>query len=124
MDVTRVGYYPPPPPAQTPAPAPVAVEVEAPTPAEVTVAVEEAALARAVERSEANLERAVTELNQSLASYARHMSINMHQATGRAMVTVYDTSTQEVIREIPPERILDAHASLLELAGLFVDTRG
>jgi flagellar protein FlaG len=85
---------------------------------------EEAELARAVQRSEVKLERAVAELNQSLASYARHMSISMHQATGRAMVTVYNTDTREIIREIPPEKVLDAHASLMEIAGLFVDTRG
>ena len=32
--------------------------------------------------------------------------------------------TNEAVREIPPQRVLDAHASLLELAGLFMDTRG
>jgi flagellar protein FlaG len=52
------------------------------------------------------------------------MSIGHHEATGRTMVTVYNTDTTEVIREIPPERVLDAHASLLEMAGLFMDKRG
>jgi flagellar protein FlaG len=52
------------------------------------------------------------------------MSIDTHAATGRIMVAVYDTNTTEVIREIPPERVLDAHASLLEMAGLILDRRG
>jgi flagellar protein FlaG len=70
------------------------------------------------------LDRAVTELNRSLSSYRRHMSIRMHTETNRRMVRVYDSETDEVIREIPPEGILDAHANLLELAGLLIDQRG
>jgi|GEM_PF-733418 len=73
---------------------------------------------------EVRLERAVTELNHSLTPHTRHMSVGRHEATGRTMIRVYNTTTAEVIREIPPERVLDAHASLLELAGLFMDTRG
>jgi flagellar protein FlaG len=97
---------------------------QANVPMPARAAAEEAELARAVERSEAKLERAVDELNKSLATYMRHMSINMHQATGRVMVTVYNSDTREVIREIPPEKVLDAHASLMEMAGLLVDKKG
>jgi len=70
------------------------------------------------------LHRAVKEVNVSIASYSRHMNIHFHEATGRRVVTVYDSETNEAIREIPPERVLDAHASMMELAGLFVDKRG
>ena len=70
------------------------------------------------------LSRAVTAVNTSIASYSRHMSIKFHEPTGRRIVTVYDSETNEAVREIPPERVLDAHASLLELAGLFMDQRG
>jgi flagellar protein FlaG len=38
------------------------------------------------------------------------------------MVKVMDINTNEVIREIPPEKVLDAFAAALELAGVFVDT--
>lgn len=71
-----------------------------------------------------SLRRAVTSVNTSIASHMRHLSINVHQATGRHIVTVYDSETNQAIREIPPERVLDAHASILEIAGLFVDRRG
>lgn len=70
------------------------------------------------------LRRAVSEVNSSIATYRRHLDIRIHEATGRRMITVYDSETNEAIREIPPERVLDAHATILELAGLFVDTRG
>jgi uncharacterized FlaG/YvyC family protein len=40
------------------------------------------------------------------------------------MVTVRNTETGETVREIPPEAVLEAHAHMLELAGLFLDVRG
>jgi flagellar protein FlaG len=70
------------------------------------------------------LSRAVSAINTSISSHSRHLSVSFHEATGRRMVTVYDSETNEAIREIPPQRVLDAHASILELAGLFVDRRG
>jgi len=39
-------------------------------------------------------------------------------------VTVYNSDTNEVVREIPPDRVLDVHANVMEMAGLFMDTRG
>ena len=40
------------------------------------------------------------------------------------MVKIIDTNTQEVIKEVPPEKILDMVASMMERAGLIVDRRG
>lgn len=78
------------------------------------------------ERTEVSsvLRRVVNDINTTIETYGRHLSIRLHEATGRHIVTVYDSSTNEAIREIPPERVLDAHAGLLELAGLLVDARG
>ena len=126
MEVNRVTYAPPPPlptPVAAPAePAPAPVEIlSAPMPVPPPVPANEA---EAPERTGQRLERAVTELNRSLSPYQRHMSIGHHEAANRTMVTVYNTETNEVIREIPPERVLDAHASLLEMAGLLMDRRG
>jgi len=128
MDVNRVANYqpvaPPPPPvaptggAEAAAPvAPVRVEA-APQPVEASYNVER------IEATIEQLERAVAEINQTISSYQRHLSVSLHQATGRHMVTVYNTDTSEVIREIPPQRVLDAHVNLLEMAGLMLDTRG
>jgi flagellar protein FlaG len=63
-------------------------------------------------------------VNASIASYRRHLDIRVHEATGQRMVRVYNSETNDVVREIPSEQVLDAHAHLLELAGLFMDTRG
>ena len=39
------------------------------------------------------------------------------------MVQVLDAETEEVLREIPPERILDLVASIEKAIGLIVDER-
>jgi len=71
-----------------------------------------------------SLRRAVDEINSSIAVYRRHLGIRHHEPTNRRIVTVYDSDTNEVLREIPPESVLEAHANMLEMVGLFVNTRG
>ncbi|MCL2387119.1 MAG: flagellar protein FlaG [Defluviitaleaceae bacterium] len=117
MDVYRTGYAP----APVPAPgsgefAPAAAQAPAPQVSE----------ARPAEtRSEGDsLRRAVDGINSSLATHGRHLSIRHHEPTNRRIVTVYDSNTNEIVREIPPERVLAAHANMLEMAGLLMDTRG
>lgn len=135
MDVTRInggGYAPAPPPPPVPgsgefAPAPP-VEVQAAPPVQpvAEVRVESSERGERYERSEGRdaLRRAVDEINSSIAIYRRHLGIRHHEPTNRRIVTVYDSDTNEVIRQIPPESVLEAHASMLEMAGIFVNTRG
>ncbi|MCL2216190.1 MAG: flagellar protein FlaG [Defluviitaleaceae bacterium] len=132
MDVRINGYQAPPPPpgtggvevadAQAPSPA-VPLPAQAPV---MDVQAFVAAETRNVERAESSelLNSAVGAINTSIAIHNRHLSISIHEATGRRMVTVYDSTTNEAIREIPPQRVLDAHANILALAGLFMDARG
>jgi flagellar protein FlaG len=136
MDVSRVngaGYQPPPPPPPTSGSSqPVAspeTNVSVPAPRIIPsgdAVVSDSFDTRAEGRAEGTdaLRRAVGAINTTMASYSRHMSVTFHEATGRNSVTVYDSETNEAVREIPPQRVLDAHANLLELAGLFVDSRG
>ena len=39
------------------------------------------------------------------------------------MVKIINSTNDEVIKEIPPEKILDIIAGLMELAGIIVDER-
>ncbi|MCL2199494.1 MAG: flagellar protein FlaG [Defluviitaleaceae bacterium] len=70
------------------------------------------------------LRRAVSEINSSIAIYRRHLGVSHHEATNRRIITVYDSDTNEVVRQIPPESVLEAHANMLEMVGIFMDTRG
>ncbi len=50
-------------------------------------------------------------------------SFKYHEETNRISITVRDKDTDEVIREIPPEKALDMIAKAWELAGLVVDEK-
>ena len=66
------------------------------------------------------------ELEQILEQTAgadRYLRFEKHDKTGKWMVRVCDSQTDEVIKEIPPERILDMVGRFCELAGLLVDEK-
>ena len=46
-----------------------------------------------------------------------------HEGTGRMTVTMVDKDTDEVIREIPPERLLDMMSKMEELVGILFDAK-
>ncbi len=48
-----------------------------------------------------------------------HFSI--HEATGRTFVKVINSDTGEMVREIPPEQILDLAAKIGEMMGILYD---
>jgi len=48
---------------------------------------------------------------------------SIHQSTHKIMVKVIDQETGKIIREIPPEKILDLVAAIWELAGILVDEK-
>jgi len=50
-------------------------------------------------------------------------SFKYHDETNRISITVKNTDTDEVIREIPAEKALDMLAKAWELAGLMVDEK-
>ncbi len=46
-----------------------------------------------------------------------------HEETKRISITIRDKNTDEVIKEIPPEKSLELVAKMWELAGILVDER-
>ncbi len=73
--------------------------------------------------SNAFLESAVDKANYTFEIQNRSLRFKIHERTNEVMVKVVDSETGEVIREIPPEKLLDMFANMLELAGLIVDER-
>ena len=69
------------------------------------------------------LSGAVNTANSRLECYNRRVEFSIHQKTGDVIIKIYDTDTGDVIREIPPEKIKDMIANLLEQVGLLVDER-
>ncbi len=71
------------------------------------------------------LEDIVTGLNKTMDAFERTLEFSVHEDTNRIMVKVVDRGRfeDEVIREIPPERILDMVATFMDMIGILVDQR-
>ena len=55
--------------------------------------------------------------------FDRKLEISIHDKTREVMVKVIDTNTDEIIREIPQEKVLDNIANIKEMLGLLLDKR-
>ena len=67
------------------------------------------------------LESAFSNANRALAGGSFSLSYVLHEATNMVAVSVLDSETGEVIREIPPESRLDLYARIAEFTGLLFD---
>lgn len=61
--------------------------------------------------------------NKKILGPEREFEFAIHKETKQIMVKVIDKNTQEVLREIPAEKVLDAVAHMCELAGIFMDEK-
>lgn len=82
---------------------------------------------RAVDRmaavSREALDEALERLNADSAAARRNLAFSVAEASGRVVITVLDAQSREVIREIPPEKLLAVSESLEELHGLLFEAR-
>lgn len=60
-------------------------------------------------------------LNESARWTHKRLRFLVHEETERMMVQVIDTETDEVIREIPPEEMLNLVARIHRMIGLLID---
>lgn len=65
--------------------------------------------------------KAIEEANDEFVAYDRRFEFAIHEKTKQITVKILDTVTDEVIREVPPEKILDTLAGIWEVAGILVD---
>ena len=67
------------------------------------------------------LKRAVEEINRN----AKHSEaiFGVHDQTNRITIKIVDKETKEVLKEYPPEEMLDMIAKVWEMAGLMVDEK-
>ena len=67
-----------------------------------------------------DLQRAADRLNQALQTFDRDLAISIHD-DGKVVVRVTDPQTGDVVRQIPPERVLEVEENLDKIVGLFVN---
>lgn len=77
----------------------------------------------APELNKEDLEKLTDNLNQLLASFDVSARFSVHEVTKDIMVRIYNSKTNETIREIPQRKILDMVSRMMELVGLLVDDR-
>ena len=69
------------------------------------------------------LAKSLAEINKKLALMSSEMEFRYHRPTRSIAVKVFNSETKEVVREIPPQKALDALAKMWELAGILVDEK-
>jgi flagellar protein FlaG len=79
-----------------------------------------AAMARPVAADGAQLEAVVREANRTIAPLASNIVFSVDQESGRTVVKVVDSDTQELIRQIPSPEMLGISHELDRLQGLLL----
>lgn len=69
------------------------------------------------------LKKAVDTANNVLFKNNTHLKFQIHDKTKDVMVEIIDDVTGEVLKEIPPKKIIDMMAKICEIAGVFVDEK-
>lgn len=69
------------------------------------------------------LDDSVKQLNKAAEALNVELKFEVHKDTHRVVVKVIDKAKNEVIREIPPEKIVDMVSQMQHMIGLFVDQR-
>lgn len=69
-----------------------------------------------IEESSADIRNQVRRANRALEAVDIQAKFSIHEGTGEIIVKLEDINTGEVIREIPPEKLLDLVAKMQEMA--------
>lgn len=68
-----------------------------------------------------NLKDAVNKINRTMETYNTELRFSIHEDSGETMVKVINTNDKTVIRQIPPDYILDIVAHVKRMLGIIVD---
>ncbi len=69
------------------------------------------------------IEEAIMKLNDTAEAMQLSLRFLMHRDSERWMVQVVDIRHDEIVREIPPEKILNVVAQIQDLIGVLLDER-
>ena len=73
--------------------------------------------------TEKQIQAAIEHVNRASKMSRTRCEFSYHEATKRVSIKVFDKDTDEVIREIPPEKSLEMVERMWELAGILVDEK-
>jgi flagellar protein FlaG len=72
---------------------------------------------------EMELIKAIENASKNLEPESISLQYSRHEQTGIMMLKIVNRDTQEIIREIPPEKVLDVIGAIWEMAGIIVDKK-
>lgn len=73
--------------------------------------------------TEKQIQAAIEHVKRASQMSRTRCEFSYHEATKRVSIKVLDEETNEVIKEIPPEKSLEMVEKMWELAGILVDER-
>ena len=73
---------------------------------------------------EKQLIKLIEDSNKTIRNNQNEFQFSVHEKTKQIVIKVVDKQTKEVVKELPPEKILDMISKMCEIAGVFVDERG
>lgn len=121
MDISSSAHRPALTPGEPGPLKPVApAEAEATQTAQAVQAVEQT---QAADLSPDQLEQMAEEMQTFIGSFNRSLQFKVDEDSGRNVVTVLDSDTGDVIRQIPSEELLDVINRLNEASGGLLDTQ-
>ncbi|MDX8363826.1 flagellar protein FlaG [Cytobacillus sp. IB215665] len=65
----------------------------------------------------------IKSINEFLEPTYTSVQFELHEKLEEYFVVVIDAETKEVVREIPPKKLLDMYAAMTEFVGLVVDKK-
>ena len=72
---------------------------------------------------ENEVRESVKDVNEIVDQVKEGLSFQIHEDTEELMVQVIDVNTDEVIKELPPEEMLDLKARIHEMVGILIDEK-
>lgn len=77
-------------------------------------------------RQQQTIEDTVQQLQKAIDAIQgppRTLEFSIHEKTNAIMIKVLNKETGDLIREVPPEKILDLAARMMEITGIIVDKK-
>lgn len=75
------------------------------------------------ELSKSETKELTESMNKFLDSADVQLRFKYHEGLNEYYVTIIDPVTEEVVREIPPKKLLDIHAAMKDFIGLLIDRK-
>lgn len=70
-----------------------------------------------------DVEKSVEDMNKALSILNRSLKFTVHEDTGKLMVRVIDNESGRIIKEIPPQILLDIEARIEKFLGILFDKK-